>query len=499
MCNKFKFISGLLCLLFSLNSLSAQITPEILVYDFDTKEMTTIESFSYDVSAVNGKTDNYTGLKQTISLNLDVPNENLVEKTQFTYQTPVNELFENIAYPLSTSVKLVLPTRDDRHQCTGVMVSENFVLSSAHCTIDTYNNDLIIEDIDAIVGYDESLNASENMRARVKRVYFIKDWNIGNGEDLALYELEHPIGLFSGWMSIGFEEDQTNLEGTVMHKMSYPAYNTPLNKNEFDGSELHVSYGVVDYVVPEYIGIKNHLVGAGGESGSPIFTTNNEDEYTAHGVLTWAGFHNHSRFNAPTYFAYENIIRNNAEVAGAILPVELISFDATENDQEVVLNWKAEKELNLEGYEVERSFDGETFEYIGFVEANNTYQANDYNFTDQETEEGVAYYRLRSVDLDGTDEYSEVRSVKLNHASNNPIATVEIYPNPAADFVKVNTTNTNQKEQILSIYNAAGQQVSSTSFTDNTTVNVQNFKTGTYHVVVGSDNHRETHTLLIQH
>ena len=499
MCNKFKFISGLLCLLFSLNSLSGQTTPEILVYDFQTKSMDTIKSFSYNVNTVNAKTDNYQGLKQTIDLSLDVPQDNLVEKTQFTYQTPVDELFENIAYPLSTSVKLVLPNRDDRHQCTGVMVSENFVLSSAHCTIDTYNNDLLIDDIDAIIGYDESLNASENMRARVKRVYFIKDWNIGNGEDLALYELEHPVGLFSGWMSIGFEENLDNLEGKVMHKMSYPAYNTPLNKNDFDGQELHVSYGVVDYVVPEYIGVKNHLVGAGGESGSPIFTTNNEDEYTAHGVLTWAGFHNHSRFNAPTYFAYENIISNNSVVAEAVLPVELVSFEASTDNQDVLLSWKAEKELNLEGYEVERSLDGETFEYIGFVAANNTYQAQEYQFSDSDNQVGVVYYRLRSLDLDGSEEYSEVRSVKLNNGSRNPLATVEVYPNPASDYVKVNTNNADQLNQTLSIYNAAGQIMTTTSFSDNTLVDVQNFKSGTYHVVVGTDTQKETHTLLIQH
>lgn len=498
MCNKFKFIVGVLCLMFSADFLSAQTTPEILVYDFDTHTMDTIQSFGYDATTNKACTGNYKGVKQTLDLNLDVPQENLVEKTQFTYQIPANELFEKIAYPLSTGVKLVLPDRNDRHQCTGVMVSENFVLSSAHCTIDTYNNDLLLDNIDAVVGYDEVLNSNQNLRARVKRVYFIKDWNIGNGEDLALYELEHPVGLFSGWMSIGFDEDQSNIEGKVMHKMSYPAYNTPLNQNEFDGSEIHVSYGVVDYVVPEYIGVKNHLVGAGGESGSPIFSTDNENDYTAHGVLTWAGFHNHSRFNAPTFFAYENIIRNNSEVIGAILPVELISFDAIAQEEKVALEWVAEKELNLEGYEVERSLDGSNFDYIGFVEANNAFDTQNYNFIDNENLEGQVYYRLRSVDIDGTEEYSEVRSVKLNNGPRNAIASIEIYPNPATDYVKVNTTESDDTEKSVTIYNAIGQQVASSNFVDNTVLDVQSFEAGTYHLIISNQTQQETHTLLVQ-
>jgi len=498
MFNKLTFIIGFLCLVLTAENLSAQLTPEIMVYDFETKVLDTLKSFSFDGNAVNAKTDNYVGLKSSVSLDLNVPQENLVEKTNFTYQTPISELFENIAYPFSSGVKLVIPSREDRHQCTGVMVSENFVLSSAHCTLDPYENNVIIEDLDAIAGYDESLDPSQTLRAKVKRIYFIKDWNIGEGEDLALYELEHPIGLFSGWMSIGFEEDQSKIEGEVMHKMSYPAYSTPLNPTVYDGKDLHVSYGVVDYVVPEYIGIKNHLVGAGGESGSPIFTTDNENDYTAHGVLTWAGFHNHSRFNAPVYFAYENILKNNSQVAGSILPVELTSFAAEKKDNNVALIWSAEKEINLEGYEVERSLDGETFDYIGFVEANNAFDAQDYRFMDDEENEGTVYYRLRSVDTDGTEEVSEVRSVKLSTETSNTMVDINIFPNPATDYVNIHANSDDIAEKSVTVYNATGQIMNKTSFTNSTTIVTEDYSAGTYHMVVQSNDLRETHTILIQ-
>lgn len=498
MFNKLTFIIGFLCLISFTDRLSAQQTPEIMVYDFETKVLDTLRSFSFDGNAVNAKTDNYEGLKSKVSLDLSIPQENLVEKTHFTNQTPVADLFENIAYPFSSSVKLVLPGRDDRHQCTGVMISENFVLSSAHCTLDPYENTVIIDGLDAIAGYDESLDDSQTLRAKVKRIYFIKDWNIGEGEDLALYELDHPIGLFSGWMSIGFETDQTKIEGEVMHKMSYPAYNTPLNKTEYDGQDLHLSYGVVDYVVPEYIGVKNHLVGAGGESGSPIFTTDNENDYTAHGVLTWAGFHNHSRFNAPTYFAYASIIENNSQVAGSILPVELTAFEAEVKDNSVALTWSAEKEINLEGYEVERSLDGESFEYIGFVEANNAFDAQAYDFKDEENIDGTTYYRLRSVDNDGTEELSGVRSVKRTIKQSDAFVDINIYPNPATNFVNINTTSNEVEQKSVTIYNTSGQIVEKTTFTNSTSIVTEDYNTGTYHMVIESENQRATHTILIQ-
>ena len=498
MCNKLTFIIGFLCLLFSTTNLSAQQTPEIMVYDFETKTMDTLQSISFDGNSVSAKTKNYVGFNNTVSLDLDVPNENLVEKTQFTYQTPVADLFKNLAYPLSSGVKLVLPGRDDRHQCTGVMVSENFVLSSAHCTLDTYENTVIIDGLDAIACYDESLDASQNLRAKVKKIYFIKDWNIGNGEDLALYELEQPIGLFSGWMSIGFEEDKTKIEGEVMHKMSYPAYSTPLNQTAYDGNDLHISYGVVDYVVPEYIGVKNHLVGAGGESGSPIFTTDNQNDYTAYGVLTWAGFHNHSRFNAPVYYAYENILKNNAPVSGSILPVELISFEAKKEESQVALKWEAEKEISLEGYEVERSLDGETFEYIGFIEANNAFEAQTYTYNDKDENEGTVYYRLRSMDTDGAEEVSEVRSVKLLGKVAEKLVDINIYPNPATEYVNIDAGPENDSNKSVTIYNASGQIMTQTSFVNETTIITDDYNAGSYHIVVESESVRETHTILVQ-
>jgi N-acetylneuraminic acid mutarotase len=51
----------------------------------------------------------------------------------------------------------------------------------------------------------------------------------------------------------------------------------------------------------------------------------------------------------------------------SILPVELVSFTATSNGKEVILNWSTATELNNQLFEVQRSFEGSDFATIGFV------------------------------------------------------------------------------------------------------------------------------------
>lgn len=492
MINKLTIVLGVLCLLFS-NILISQMSADIMVYDFATQQFDTIQGAPFDQSIQSVKTENYTGLQSSVSFDLKVPQSNLVEETQFTYQLPVSSLYDEISYPLSTSVKIVLPNSNDRHQCTGVMISENFVMSSAHCALETYENKILMDNLDVIAGYDKTLSAGQELRASVKRVYFIKDWNIGNGEDIAIYELDKPLGLFSGWMSIGYEEDQSSIEGEVLHKMSYPAYGTPFTDKEFDGQDLHISYGVVDYVVPEYIGVRNHLVGAGGESGSPIFKTDNEDEYTALGVLTWAGFHNHSRFTAPVYFAYENILKSSDQVLGSILPVDILEFDVTATDNNIVqIDWSIENEFNMEGYEVERSFDGETFEYIDFVSAGET----SYSINDHVDAEGTVLYRLKTLSLNGESRYTDLRSVSLIGEEVQDII-VNVYPNPSTEFVNIES-NVNSEILDVKLIDVEGKAVYQKQFNDAHKIDLQNIVAGTYHLIVSGEDKMETKTIIVQ-
>jgi hypothetical protein len=106
--------------------------------------------------------------------------------------------------------------------------------------------------------------------------------------------------------------------------------------------------------------------------------------------------------------------------ASPSLPVTFTDLKATQNNQKVRVDWSVGTESELEGYEVERSTDGVVFSKIGFVPATGD---NNYSFTDMQPASGMNYYRIRSVDLDGTFKFSRIVSV-----STTATGGIRVYP-----------------------------------------------------------------------
>ena len=113
------------------------------------------------------------------------------------------------------------------------------------------------------------------------------------------------------------------------------------------------------------------------------------------------------------------------------LPVELISFTARANGNDVTLNWTTATETNNKGFQVERKKEkGENiWEIIGFVEGSGTTaEARSYSYEDRNLEKGKYLYRLKQIDYDGTFEFSKTVEVEVN-----PIYKFRLeqnYPNP---------------------------------------------------------------------
>ncbi len=114
------------------------------------------------------------------------------------------------------------------------------------------------------------------------------------------------------------------------------------------------------------------------------------------------------------------------------LPVKLISFTAKAANQTSVLNWETKSEINLSKYEVQRSADGVTFETLGSVKANNASGVFNYSFIDKSPAFGANYYRLLSIDLDGTSAISNMQAVNFG-----TVATLSVYPNPTKGEINI--------------------------------------------------------------
>lgn len=115
----------------------------------------------------------------------------------------------------------------------------------------------------------------------------------------------------------------------------------------------------------------------------------------------------------------------------APLPVELVGFTATSGADSVALRWQTASERACAGFWVERSSDGVSFARRRFV-ASQGNSAGRHSYQVQEPAPlARAYYRLRQVDLDGTESFSPVVSVA-------PLRlVVTAYPNPAHEFTAV--------------------------------------------------------------
>lgn len=168
-------------------------------------------------------------------------------------------------------------------------------------------------------------------------------------------------------------------------------------------------------------------VNVGGEAF--IFDTTPDSGISGLGTLTVTGTYtnNESDFSSET-------CGGGASCSGGTepLPVELISFGATESNNSIVLEWNTATELNNEGFYLERSFDGEHFQSVGFISGHGTTNSvQHYTFSDKVIG-GDRFYRLKQVDFDGAFEYHSTIFLEVSQPLN-----LAIYPNPVVDEVKI--------------------------------------------------------------
>ena len=174
------------------------------------------------------------------------------------------------------------------------------------------------------------------------------------------------------------------------------------------------------------------------------------------------------------------------------LPVTISGFVATKVDCDVQLKWKVTEAKNFSHFVVERSADARNFVALGqvkFVESGSEFRYTDSPFSTENTPSKFYYYRLLQVDLDGTTEYSSVRSIATGTCDNR--LAVDFYPNPTQDELNVKSYSPVQSVEIVS---AGGKKVLLTVPGPNQTdvkVNVEELVEGIYivNIVNGEGKH----------
>lgn len=150
---------------------------------------------------------------------------------------------------------------------------------------------------------------------------------------------------------------------------------------------------------------------------------------------------------------YVNQVWNATCPGLGALPVDIVFFAGKLNGNIVLLEWEVATEINLDRYEIERSFNGADYSTIGTVNASGkssyTYNDNIESFRGRRM-----YYRLKKTDKDGKFGYSAIFSL---HVPLNTKFTV--YPNPASAQIRLQLNNGGNEPAFVRVTDISGKLV----------------------------------------
>lgn len=202
------------------------------------------------------------------------------------------------------------------------------------------------------------------------------------------------------------------------------------------------------------------------------------------------------------------------------LPVEMAGFEASVNQEEVRLTWQTVSETKNSGFEVQRRVrearasgtgtdageDG-TAEWtkVGFVESNadggSATEPQSYRFTDEDLpyEVDELSYRLRQVDLDGTESYSETVTVERGVRQ---LELLGSFPNPARGHTTIRFAVPDGQAVTLRIYDVLGREVRTllreqTEGRHEQTIDLSGLPSGTYFLRLSTEEQTRTEKLTV--
>lgn len=139
------------------------------------------------------------------------------------------------------------------------------------------------------------------------------------------------------------------------------------------------------------------------------------------------------------------------------LPVELTSFGALLDGENVRLSWETASETNNAGFEVQQYIAG-SFQSVGWVNgAGTTIDARSYAYTVNKVAHGSHRFRLKQVDFDGTFAYSAVSEVARPLEGRYEMETP--YPNPFNPQATFNLTIASEQFVTVAVYDMQGRMV----------------------------------------
>ncbi len=184
----------------------------------------------------------------------------------------------------------------------------------------------------------------------------------------------------------------------------------------------------------------------GGMSISGTGTFGNGSTVTGSGAVVVSG----STSGAGTVFG------TNTGCTNCSLPISLLFFTASYNNDAVALSWATGTEINNSYFTIDRSVDGVSYTTIDSVKgAGNSTAVLNYSAIDYTAGAGINYYRLKQTDYDGNSTYPGMAIVSVD----KPAIGITLIPNPAKNFCAISFASNSIENFSLSVYDCTGRQV----------------------------------------
>lgn len=147
----------------------------------------------------------------------------------------------------------------------------------------------------------------------------------------------------------------------------------------------------------------------------------------------------------------------SCEVNGVILPVELTSFTAVSQGEEILLKWETLSETNNSGFEIQTKENG-TWAEVDFVGGKRTTtEKQNYEYLVADVDYGTHKFRLKQIDFDGKFSFSE--EVEIDFVPESGFALSELYPNPFSTSSRLDLHNPVEQMITVKLINHLGQEL----------------------------------------
>jgi len=261
--------------------------------------------------------------------------------------------------------------------------------------------------------------------------------------------------------------------------------------NSFGLGDAQINiYGKLNIIAGTTINLTStssiELLGAGN-----IIGTNNTQRIILGGVVKYDGSKDFTK-TGPSIATNISGISPNGFFAPIILPVKLISFNVHKTTNDIAVKWITASEVSNDHFDVERSYDGKTWNTIGTVKGSvSTTAQSSYSFNDNSSKGEFIYYRLKQVDINGVFSFSEVKSIT---SENQKAARIYV----ADNTIKINLPEVTSRT-LVTVMNSNGQVLLRKSFdtSNNLELTITDRSTGVLLVNVSDNKQINQTTRLI--